>query len=124
MNLDEASPAVLSPFWAADVDDRLGMFSVMRERSGGVEYHLDDRGTGLWSLTSHAAVCRVSRDPAMFTSTAGFSLDDFPTEVLEVMASIIAMDDPRHGQQRRLVQSAFSPRAIKRLTESLPCAIG
>lgn len=118
-NLDHASPAQLHPFWAADVDDRLRTFAAIRERSGGVEHHLDERGAGLWSLTSHAAVSRVSRDPETFTSTAGFSLDDFPAEVLEVMASIIAMDDPRHGQQRRLVQSAFSPRAIKRLTESV-----
>ncbi|MET0897083.1 MAG: cytochrome P450 [Mycobacterium sp.] len=35
------------------------------------------------------------------------------------MASIIAMDDPRHGRQRKLVQSAFSARAINRLTESV-----
>lgn len=118
-NLDHTSPAIPYPFWAADVDDRLRTFAVMRERSAGVEHHLDDRSSGLWSLTSHAAVSRVSRDPATFSSTAGFSLDDFPPEVLEVMASIIAMDDPRHGQQRRLVHSAFSPRAIKRLTESV-----
>jgi methyl-branched lipid omega-hydroxylase len=117
--LDDASPAVVQPFWAATVDERLRAFALMRERSGGVEYQLDDRGKGLWSLTSHAAVGRVSRDPATFTSTAGFSLDDFPPEVLEVMASIIAMDDPRHGRQRKLVQSAFSPRAITRLTESV-----
>lgn len=118
-DLDDASPAVLHPFWAADVDDRLRGFALMRERSAGVEYHLDSRGNGLWSVTSHAAVSRVSRDPATFTSTAGFSMDDFPPEVLEVMASIIAMDDPRHGRQRKLVQSAFSPRAIKRLTDSV-----
>ncbi|MCP9275221.1 cytochrome P450 [Mycolicibacterium arenosum] len=118
-DLEYASPAVLHPFWAADIDDRLRGFALMRERSAGVEYHLDAGGNGLWSVTSHAAVSRVSRDPATFTSTAGFSMDDFPPEVLEVMASIIAMDDPRHGRQRKLVQSAFSPRAIKRLTESV-----
>jgi cytochrome P450 len=35
------------------------------------------------------------------------------------MASIIAMDDPRHIRQRQPVQGAFSPRAIKRLTDSV-----
>ncbi|WP_319450534.1 MULTISPECIES: cytochrome P450 [unclassified Mycobacterium] len=117
--LDESSPAVLRPFWAADIDSRLKSFAAMRARSGGVEFHRDEHGKGLWSLTSHAAVSEVSRDPATFTSTAGFSLDDFPPEVLEVMASIIAMDDPRHGRQRKLVQSAFAPRAIKRLATSV-----
>ncbi|OFJ51345.1 cytochrome P450 [Mycolicibacterium grossiae] len=116
---DEVSPAVLQPFWSAGVDDRLRAFAAMRARSGGVAHHRDERGTGCWSVTSHAAVAEVSRDPATYTSTAGFSLDDFPRDVLDVMASIIAMDDPRHGRQRRLVQSAFSPRAIRRLTASV-----
>lgn len=117
--LDHSSPAVLEPFWAADVDDRLRTFAAMRDRSGGIEHHLDAQGRGLWSLTSHAAVSQVSRDPQTFSNAAGFSMDDFPPEVLEVMASIVAMDDPRHAQQRKLVQSAFSPRAIKRLTETV-----
>jgi cytochrome P450 len=116
----EATPGVLHPFWAADVATRLANFAAIRERSGGVEFHREDQGRpGFWSLTSHRALGQVSRDPVTFTSTKGFSLDDFPPEALEMMASIIAMDDPRHQRQRKLVQGAFSPRAIKRLTDSV-----
>lgn len=116
----EATPGLLHPFWDADITTRLANFAAIRSRSGGIEFHDEDSpGRGFWSLTSHRTVSEVSRDPVTFTSTKGFSLDDFPPEALEMMASIIAMDDPRHKRQRQLVQSAFSPRAIKRLTHSV-----
>lgn len=116
----ESSPGILQPFWQADITTRLANFTAIRTRSNGVEFHREETGgSGFWSLTSHQAVTDVSRDPTTFTSTKGFSLDDFPPEALEMMASIIAMDDPRHQQQRRLVQNAFSPREIKRLTQSV-----
>lgn len=110
-------PSVLSPFWDSDIDTRLSAFAVMRERSDGVEFIPQRSGAGFWSVTSHAAVRAVTRDPASFTSTRGFSLDDMPPELLEVLGSIIAMDDPKHQQYRRLVQVAFSPRAIRQMTD-------
>ncbi|MEU0494748.1 cytochrome P450 [Mycobacterium sp. NPDC006124] len=120
MTTTDATPGTLTPFWTGDVTTRLARFAAIRSRSGGVEFHDEGPGrSGFWSLTSHQAVSAVSRDPATFTSTKGFSLDDFPPEALEMMASIIAMDDPRHQRQRRLVQAAFSPRAIARLTDSV-----
>lgn len=110
-------PSALSPFWDSDIDTRLADFAAMRERSGGVEFIPQRSGTGFWSVTSHAAVREVTRDPASFTSTRGFSLDDMPPELLEMLGSIIAMDDPKHQQYRRLVQVAFSPRAIRQMTD-------
>jgi hypothetical protein len=62
--LDDSCPAVVNPFWAADFATSPRCFDVIRSRSDGIEQHTDDRGTGLWSLTSHAAVSQVSRDPA------------------------------------------------------------
>ena len=115
----DATPGVLHPFWDADITTRLANFAAIRSRSDGIEWHEGPGGRGFWSLTSHRALSAISRDPETFTSTKGFSLDDFPPEALEMMASIIAMDDPRHKSQRQLVQSAFSPRAIKRLTHSV-----
>lgn len=70
------SPEVLRPFWTSDIQGRLDHFATIRARSGGIEYHLDAAGNDLWSLTSHQSVGQVSRDPATFTSTAGFSLGD------------------------------------------------
>ena len=111
------NPAALSPFWDNDVDTRLGDFATLRERSGGVEFLEAPDGPGFWSVTSYADVRAVTRDPQRFTSTAGFSMDDMPAELLEMMGSIIAMDDPRHQQYRNLVKVAFSPRAIRQMTD-------
>lgn len=111
------NPAELSPFWDGDVSARLRNFAELRERSGGIE-HLDaPGGGGFWSVTSHSAVRAVTRDPQRFSNTAGFSIDDMPPELLEMMGSIIAMDDPRHQRYRNLVKVAFAPRAIRQMTD-------
>ncbi|MDG4663842.1 cytochrome P450 [Mycobacterium sp. 236(2023)] len=112
-----SDPSILSSFWDSDIDTRLAEFAAMRERSDGVEFIPQRSGAGFWSMTSHAAVSAVTRDPASFTSTRGFSLDDMPPELLEMLGSIITMDDPKHRQYRRLVQVAFSPRAIRQMTD-------
>lgn len=111
------TPAVLSPFWDNDIATRLRDFDELRDRSGGVEFLKRDDGSGFWSVTTYAAVETVTRDTATFTSAKGFSMDDFPPEMLTMLGSIIAMDDPKHQEYRRLVQVAFSPRAIRQMTD-------
>lgn len=111
------NPAVLSPFWDNDVETRLRDFGTLRERSDGIEFLDVPGGPGFWSVTSYADVRAVTRDPQRFTSTAGFSMDDMPTELLEMMGSIISMDDPKHQQYRNLVKVAFAPRAIRQMTD-------
>lgn len=116
---DEAqlNPGNLSPFWDRDIRSRLDAFQAIRDRSGGVEFIQPDDGTGFWSVTSYADVRTVTRDPETFTSTEGFSMDDMPRELREMMGSIIVMDDPKHRQYRGLVQVAFSPREIRKMTD-------
>lgn len=110
-------PSKLSPFWDSDIHTRLADFDALRARSDGIEFIPQGNGSGFWSVTSHAAVRAVTRDPRTFSSARGFSLDDMPPELLEMLGSIIVMDDPRHQQYRRLVQVAFSPRAIRQMTD-------
>lgn len=119
MRLTEAipTPGFLHPFWDVDVHTRLANFAAIRERSNGVEFHEQPDGAGFWSVTSYSAVRSISRDSATFVNAQGFSLDDFPQELLETMASIIAMDGTRHQQQRKLVQRVFSARAITKMTD-------
>lgn len=120
MGITEAirlNPAELTPFWDNDVSTRLRDFATLREHSAGVEFIDQPGGTGFWSVTSYAEVRAVTRDPQQFSSTSGFSIDDMPPEMLEMLGSIIAMDEPRHQQYRSLVKVAFAPRAIRRMTE-------
>ncbi|OBI37928.1 cytochrome P450 [Mycobacterium sp. E2238] len=111
------NPSLLSPFWETDLQTRLKHFATLRARSGGVEFIPQQDGRGFWSVTSYAGVRTVTRDPKRFTSTLGFSLDDMPPDLLEILGSIIVMDDPKHQQYRRLAQVAFSPRSIRRMTD-------
>ncbi|WIM87125.1 cytochrome P450 [Candidatus Mycobacterium wuenschmannii] len=111
------NPGNLSPFWDRDIPSRLDAFHTLRDRSGGIEFIQPEDGRGFWSVTAYADVRTVTRDPETFTSTKGFSMDDMPREILQMMGSIIAMDDPKHRQYRGLVQVAFSPREIRKLTD-------
>jgi methyl-branched lipid omega-hydroxylase len=111
------NPGNLSPFWDRDIASRLDAFHTIRDRSGGVEFIQPEDGRGFWSVTSYTDVRTVTKDPETFTSTKGFSMDDMPRELREMMGSIIVMDDPKHRQYRGLVQVAFSPREIRKMTD-------
>ncbi len=113
----QPNPANLSPFWDNTIATRLHDYDTIRKRSGGVEFLDADDGPGFWSVTSYAEVRAVTRDSERFTSTKGFSMDDMPSQMLEMLGSIIAMDDPKHQQYRSLVKVAFSPRAIRQMTD-------
>ncbi|GAA1480753.1 cytochrome P450 [Gordonia sinesedis] len=113
-----ASPGRLRPFWEADATGRIAAFADIRSRP--IQFHAEGRGgPGFWSITSHEDVSAVSRHPEIFSSAQGFSLDDMPVEALELVGSIIAMDDPRHKRLRRLVNGAFTPRAIRELVAGI-----
>ena len=74
---------------------------------------------GLWAITRHADIRRISRDPATFCSGKGVMFFDAPPEMFEATTSFIAMDAPRHTKLRGLVSSAFTPRRVARLEENI-----
>ncbi|WP_018637138.1 cytochrome P450 [Parafrankia elaeagni] len=78
------------------------------------------RGKGYRALTRHADLVEVSRRPADFCSGLGtLWVNDLGPAFNEFFGSIINLDDPRHGQLRRLVAAAFTPRTLRRLHDSL-----
>jgi cytochrome P450 len=68
---------------------------------------------GFWALSRHADVAAAFRDADRFSSSDGVSLDPAATgpHAAKVM-SFLAMDEPRHGQLRRLVSKGFTPRRV------------
>lgn len=79
-------------------------------------------GEGFWSVATYAETLAVLRDQDTYSSVTGGErpyggtlLQDLPIagQVLNMM------DDPRHSQIRRLVNSGLSPRMIARVTEDL-----
>ncbi len=67
-----------------------------------------DDANGLWAITRHADVLDVERRSDVFLSGPGYRALPSPDET-----NMIAQDDPRHQQQRRLVSREFTPAAVR-----------
>jgi cholest-4-en-3-one 26-monooxygenase len=70
---------------------------------------------GFWSITKHADILAISRDPHTFISSKGISMAADPTpppEERESTPSMITVDPPRHVRLRRLVNKGFTPRMV------------
>jgi cytochrome P450 len=114
-------------FWSRPLEEREGAFATLREERP-VPF-MEERelpglpipvGPGYWSLTRHADILEASRTPGIFSSARGAtSIADLPKEFNEFFGSMINMDDPRHGRQRRIVSRGFTPRALGRLDASV-----
>jgi cytochrome P450 family 142 subfamily A polypeptide 1 len=69
-------------------------------------YH--DARNGLWGVTRHADLMDVERRSTVFASGQGYRAVWSPSEV-----NMIAQDDPRHRQQRMLVQGGFTKKSVE-----------
>jgi cytochrome P450 len=79
----------------------------------------EPRGGTFYALTRYADIVEVSRRPEDFSSGQGSNIFDNPPELREVLGSIIAMDDPRHAQLRRVVAQGFTPRMLDRMKANI-----
>lgn len=70
-----------------------------------------DHRNGLWAVTRHADLMDVERRSGVFLSGQGYRAIWAPDEI-----NMIAQDDPRHRQQRMLVQSHFTRAAVAERT--------
>ena len=66
-----------------------------------------DARNGLWGITRHADVKDVERRSSVFASSQGYRAIWNPDEI-----NMIAQDDPRHHQQRLLVQGDLTGAAV------------
>ena len=111
-------------FWGLDDDIRDGTFATLR-REAPVSFHESfvgeefTPGAGHWALTRHDDVFYASRHPEIFSSAAGITIGDQTPELAEYFGSMIAMDDPRHTRLRNIVRSAFTPRVLALLEDSV-----
>ena len=67
-----------------------------------------DERNGLWAVTRHADLLDVERRSTVFVSGQGYRAIWSPDE-----ANMIAHDDPRHRQQRMLVQPVFTKKSVE-----------
>jgi cytochrome P450 len=119
-------PAPLSnmAFWSRPASERAVTFAQLR-RTAPVSYQepadfgLAQQSRGFWAVTRHADVQYVSRAPDVFCSGQGVGLGEVPVELLELNASFLVMDTPRHTKLRRIVSGAFTPRRVAQLNEGI-----
>ena len=107
-------------FWSQPASQRAAVFAELRRREP-VSFHEPSQlatapqTRGFWAVTRHADIQRVSRATETFCSGEGVGLGEVPGELLELNASFLVMDAPRHTALRRVVSGAFTPRQVGRL---------
>jgi len=111
-------------FWALDDELRDGAFATLR-REAPVSWHPEfvqegiEPGRGHWAVTRYDDVYHASRHPEIFSSAQGIVIGDQSPELAEYFGSMIALDDPRHTRLRGIVRSAFTPRVLTRIEDSV-----
>ena len=71
-------------------------------------------GTWYWAVLRHADVVTVSRQPLLYSASAGgVVLEDLDPDSLAMMRNmLLAMDPPRHIEHRRNISPSFRARVI------------
>lgn len=111
-------------FWGRDDDFRDAAFATLR-REAPISFHAayvadpDTEIAGHWALTRYDDVFFASRHPEIFSSALGITVGDQTPELAEYFGSMIAMDDPRHTRLRNIVRSAFTPRVLALIEDSV-----
>jgi cytochrome P450 family 142 subfamily A polypeptide 1 len=102
-SLDATTADLLSPTWWADLDQVHRFFTWARREAPVYR----DEANSLWAATRHADVMDVERRSDVFSSRGAYRANIVPDET-----NTIALDDPEHLQQRRIVNRRFTPRAV------------
>lgn len=117
-SVDISSPA----FWAHDFEARDDSFAQLRAR-GRLTWHRPLQSfygmeePGFWAATRAEDIAAVSEDRDAFTSMEGVGLAPMPKEAQQPTAFFLMMDPPEHTFFRRLVTSAFTPKAVARMRD-------
>jgi cytochrome P450 family 142 subfamily A polypeptide 1 len=100
---DDLRPDLLDPAWWSDLDRVHEHFAWARRED---PVHRDRNG--VWVVTRHADVIDVERRSHVFSSRGAYRANIAIDE-----SNMIALDDPEHLTQRRLVSRRFTPRAVQ-----------
>ena len=100
-------------------DDTWRPWFARLRKEAPVHYLAESNNGAFWSVTTHQHIMDVDTNHTDFSSAAGISIVDPPTEPIngvpaEEMAieNFISMDPPNHGLQRNTVSPAVAPRNL------------
>ncbi len=88
---------------------------------GGIHRIERDGFTPFWAVIDHASVMEIERQPALFTNEPEVVLtSDAEIEARDFdLKTLVHVDDPLHGQLRRLTADWFKPSSVRRLDDRL-----
>ena len=109
-----AAPDTLDPRFWVDLPAAHAAFRELRAQGPIAR----DEANRLWVVLGHAEVVEVERRSDVFVSSQGYRSFDPPGE-----DNMIALDDPRHAEQRKLVSRRFTPKAVRALDPYLTALI-
>ncbi|HTO07095.1 MAG TPA: cytochrome P450 [Myxococcota bacterium] len=96
-----------------ETDTLWGYFERLRAEDP-VHYYAQGEWGPFWSITRHADVVTVEKDPEVFSSARSIVLQD-PEPDFPLEAGFITMDGARHDAHRKVVQPVAAPRNLARL---------
>jgi cytochrome P450 len=81
----------------------------------------EEENGGFWNITRYADIEEIEKNIEVFTSRCDISPMPVPQSTLEntIDHSIIMSDQPRHTFLRQAIMKAFTPKAIKKLEETI-----
>ncbi|RSN69280.1 MULTISPECIES: cytochrome P450 [Actinomadura] len=97
--VNESINLISGEFWGRNPHEELRW---MRENAPVYR----DENAGVWGISRHADVKRVSRTPEVFSNAHGIRAD------APALPMMIDMDDPEHKLRRKLVSAGFTPRRV------------
>lgn len=101
-----AAPNVLDPEFWVELDAMHETFRGLRAQ-GPLAW---DGASALWVAVGHAEILEIERRNEDFVSSQGYRSFDAGGE-----DNMIALDDPRHAEQRKLISRRFTPKAVRAL---------
>lgn len=103
--------------WDLMRNDTIWPYFERLRRESPVYFHKDSKVGPFWSVTSYDLVKAVDTDPVRFSSEPTIGLNT-PSEQ-DNASSFIAMDDPKHAEQRKAVAPVAGPRNLAALAPTI-----
>jgi cytochrome P450 len=132
VDFDPVKDAFAKPLDQIDVsdpklyqDDIWYPYFARLRRDEPVHFHESDVLGPFWSVTKYKDIMRVETNHAAFSSAStfgGITLRDRPVEL--ELPMFIAMDPPKHDEQRKVVQPIVAPGNLARLQETIRARVG
>lgn len=125
MSLSDASvgsaPLVFDPFCREFYSSPYDVYRRLRDEAP-VYYNAT---YDFWALSRYDDVTTAYRDHGTYSSSKGVSLDmiQIADMLKDVPAQIIWLDPPEHDRMRKLINKAFTPRAIPALEQTIHATV-